>query len=208
MEELRIKIKLDFKDFLNFQYGYLRKRFANRLLLIGSILLFITVLLPVFLGQSIGHLEQFIPSFIFILFIPTLLIVATYYAAKKNFDNDPQLRKEQSYIFDSSGIQFSTESSQMKYRWDELFKFDESKSNLLIYCSPLKSFILPKNQLSEQEIIWLRELCSLNIKKQAFGTNSIFPTKVRIVIIIVPILIGVFIGLYPKSQLDILKENK
>lgn len=197
-EELKIKVKLEFNDFLNFQFWHLRKRYLNKFIFFGIFfLLAFVVVIPIIFGIGIGSIDllQFVAPFIFIILFPVVFFVGIYYAAKKSFYNDRQIQKEQEYIFDLSGFQFSNENSQTKLTWNELFRFEESKKNLLIYCSPAKCFIIPKKQLLKTDIDSIREKLGSNVKRNGNGATSVFPLPFRIALILVPICIGVFMGL-------------
>jgi tetratricopeptide (TPR) repeat protein len=202
MEELKIKIKLEFSDFLNFQYWILGKRYLKKYILI-VIFMMLLVILPTFNllnSFEFSDLTMFIFPFTFIVAMPLLSVAASYYGAKRYFNNDPSIRKEQEYIFNSLGIQVSSISSQTKLTWEELHKFEESPKNLIIQISTTKFFIFPKNQLTEKEIISLREMFPSNIKTKAAFSSSIFPKPVYYGIMIIPVSITLFINFYPKKS--------
>ena len=91
---------------------------------------------------------QLLTPLTFVIIYPAILVAGTYYASKKSFNNDLQLLKQQEYIFNSWGMQFSNENSQSKLPWNELFKFQESKNNLLIFTvfSATKSPLITLNK--------------------------------------------------------------
>jgi hypothetical protein len=188
VEELRVKIKLSFKDFLDFQYWYLRKKFLKKLIFFAALLFLIVILFFTILGGDffLAAIPALAPLVIFILLVPLFVIISTYYAAKRSYTNDLQIQKEQEYFFDFSGLYFSTENSHTKLTWTELLKFEESKNNLLIYCSLTKCFIIPKNQLNEIEINEIRNLLTQNVASK-IKSHSILPTPVRIAIYVIPI---------------------
>jgi tetratricopeptide (TPR) repeat protein len=204
MKELNVKIKLDFRDFLRFQYYYLYKKHIKRL----TVILSVAFLLPVFIGIILTGSFDLIfilnlySSLLFLIPFFGIFFLIIYFSSKIHFQNDKQIQKEQHYIINPEGLQFSTENSYTNLSWDEVSSFEESKNNFLIFISLAKSYILPKRYLTENEIIFLKDITKNNIKMSK--RNSLFnpQKKLTFIIMIIAVGVGVFSGLYKSKSED------
>jgi len=196
-EELKLKIRLELSDFLGFQFGQLRKRLLNKLLFF-TILIYLLPFCVVFFILGEVDFSVLLSPHPIILLLPGLaflMFLTTYFASKRAYTNDPQIKKEQEYIFDASGFRFSNDSSSATYLWAELNRFEESKRFFLVYISLTKSYIIPKRLLTATQIISLRNLLVSNVSTHAKKTRM-FGWPLRIALFAVPLAVGVFFGLY------------
>jgi tetratricopeptide (TPR) repeat protein len=85
---------------------------------------------------------------------------------------------------------FSDKNSNTKMKWEEVYKYEEAKSNLLIYIALDKSFVIPKRFLTDAEADTLKTLMKNNIiskeKKKFFKPKM---ALYSIYVIIVGILV-------------------
>ncbi|MGZ4034827.1 MAG: YcxB family protein [Bacteroidia bacterium] len=195
--ELKIRIKITFKDFLNFQFWISRRRLIRPLIYVAFLLLLLPSIISIALSGTLNSF-LFTPATIaplsILLVFPIILTLTIYFSSKRIYENDPIIKKEQEFVFNAEGFTYSTENSTTILKWEEIYKQAESPKNLLIYCSPNKTFIIPKHCLSEIEIadlkIFLTNVVSKE-KKYFLRFQRILP----LVIILISVGVGVLTGL-------------
>ncbi|MDF2438841.1 MAG: hypothetical protein K0Q95_3217 [Bacteroidota bacterium] len=188
MQELRFKIKLNFKDYLNFQFAGIKQRFLP----ITVFLIFIIVIavVPVLISDVRYDYTSLLMIGLYITVIPAIVLVSTYYNARNVFQNDKILQKEQEFIFSSNGIQIQDASSDVMILWNEVYKTQDTRNNVLIYTSPSKSIILPKRYLNEHEKEVLHAAFKANVTP---GTKTFFLKKPRIIIYSIYLIIAIYL---------------
>jgi tetratricopeptide (TPR) repeat protein len=181
MESLALKIKVEFKDYFNFQLGILKKRFLTKFIVFGIIVLIPSIVLLCFSSDSRVNdvaFASFMPVIIYMILLPSILIGGVYYTSKKGYESDIFLQNEQEYTFNQEGFQFSDKNSTTKMKWEEVYKYEEAKSNLLIYIALHKSFVIPKRLLTDAEADTLKTLFKNNVvskeKKKFFKPKMAF----------------------------------
>ena len=123
------------------------------------------------------------------------IIVSNYFSTKKVFENDKLLQKEQEYTFNQNGISFFNENSNAIINWEEIYKYEDSKSNILIYISPVKSLIIPKRFLNDKELDHLKNILKNNIitkKKSLFSLKPRFSFYLIYIVIVGGVLLNTF----------------
>jgi len=187
MEPIKLCIKIESKDFLDFQLTYLRKTIGVKFIIFASILILIILLPSLFIGFNLDldYFKAFIIPLSIFVFLPVLVLITTYFTAKKSFVNDFQIQKEQEYKFNLEGLCFSTSNSTISLKWEEILKYDESKKAFYVYISLQKAYKIPKRLLNENLIINVRTWLSQNAKPNKKIKISILPMPLRIVIYLI-----------------------
>lgn len=198
--ELKIKIKIEFKDFLNFQFWISRKRFIRPFIYIVFFLLLPSIISFLLYGSFSFLLggAMLTPIIVFLL-LPIFLCITIYYSSKKSYENDPFIQKGHELTINSSGFTSISENSNTTLTWNDIYKYIESPKNILVYCSPTKAVIIPKRCLSEIEVSDLKVFLFSNVVSKE--KNTFFNSR-RIVsfsIILIAIGVGVWAGLSKSS---------
>ena len=160
MDSLSIAIQLTFKDFLNFQFGHLKKR------MMPFLVFFILMLAISFLGvfTSDNSFIDWISPIAGCLGFPLIFIGLIYFNSKRTFNTDSFLRKEHTYNFSKERLRITSENSDLIIEWNDIYKFTTTKQYLLIYLSPQKAFILPKHFFKDDEQAFILSLLKSEIK--------------------------------------------
>lgn len=202
MEELKINFKLEFSDFLDFQFSHLRRSFLNKLLLVGLTIVVLPFAAIFLLKGSIGLPALTIygkPAAIFFSVL-VLMLLAIWFSAKKAFSNDREIQMNSEYVFDASGILRSSESSTIRFSWSDLYKFAESGKTLFIYSAPAKAYIIPKRHLTQEQLAFIKSFLNASIAVRPKKDPFRFSWPLRIAFFVVPLAVGILTALHKSDS--------
>ncbi|SFR73535.1 YcxB family protein [Anaeromicropila populeti] len=78
---------------------------------------------------------------------------------------NPMFQKPLLYLIDGSGIKVSQMEEEAAVAWEDIRKVVETKKSIIVYMSPVRAFIWPKEQYSDKAV-QVKELISQNLKKE------------------------------------------
>jgi tetratricopeptide (TPR) repeat protein len=177
---ISVKGKLDFGVFLRSQFYSLRKRMPFFIVMAIFIsLLEGYVILRTYLSSPEAALRELYstgPWVILVYLIPLVLYVVTYFLSRKAFWEDRTIQKEQTYVFDQDGFQFSDDSSVINRVWKDISHFCETKHFFLIYVALQKGFLIPKSWMNTLDSEGLRALLNAQVvtKNRRFYKRPLF----------------------------------
>lgn len=155
--KISVKVKISLKELYEFimysNYKCLRGVFS----ILFSVM---SAVGTVYYWNEFSNIQRVLMIFMALLF--TVIAPVEYYwkakrQIKKNF-NDALL-----YVFDGEGITISKNEETSSLRWDEVMKVITTKNLIVVYFTPVRAFIIPKNTVnSESEFNELKDLMQQN----------------------------------------------
>src|SRR6218665_3467647 len=202
MEDIKISFKLDFSDFLDFQFSHFRRNLLNKFLPVGLIIILLPFAAIFLLNGNIGWpvLAIYIKPAAILFSVLVLMLLAIWFSAKKAFSNDRGIQAESEYVFNASGLFRSSDSSNARLFWSYLYKVAESKKTLFIYFAPAKAYIIPKRHLTKEQLALIRNFLHKGLSAKPKKDPFRFGWPLRIAFFAVPMAVGILTALYKSDS--------
>lgn len=159
---MNIKVKLDEKDYIGFNYWYAKKIiiFVNVFYaFLIMIILFLLLWLP---NRTFSMVIDIVALLVLVLFL-VYFNIGIYFRSKKIFASDKFLQLEQTYDVTVDSISVSSERSNTLVKWDEVYSLKESQDMFAIFLGKNRAFLLPKRCMDEAAAQELRQLATSNL---------------------------------------------
>jgi YcxB-like protein len=98
------------------------------------------------------------PPLVFGILLSILLPFSVYASAKKAFAGHVRLHETVNYTFTNEQLIVSGETFSAEFDWSKIFKIEELKLFFIIYQAPNAVNLIPKTNLSGQELNELRAI--------------------------------------------------
>lgn len=152
---MRFKTKIEFRDYLNLMFLLTyRKPIIILLSLTGIILIAYSA--ACFAGIFFNELSWLL--LILGIYLIILMPLAIYRTSKKNFNSNKRIQETIEYEFEEGKMKITGESFITELGLDKTYKIEELKNWFLMFQSKPTANLIPKENMSEEEIITLREL--------------------------------------------------
>ncbi|MDB5127649.1 MAG: hypothetical protein JWQ85_1881 [Mucilaginibacter sp.] len=156
LSHITFKTQISFKEYLKLMYLLTYRKGWTIYVSIIGIVMFIGGIL------TLMHVSDFEsdPTFalMFGSFVIFVLPISIYFSAKKNFTSNKRLQGEIEYEFTDDKMMVRGNSFSSELGLNETFKIEELKQWFLIYQSKQTANFISKANLSEQELIELRDI--------------------------------------------------
>lgn len=160
---IELKVSLIEKDLEDF-YAHLAKRsIGMKMMVIFSLLIFVAQSIRIIIDPA--ALESGILWIILVIFLFAMMLYSNKYNARRAFKNNRRLQAEYTYIISDSNIQVKSEKHTTTLTWDDIHKITESKNSLFLWLNKKQAQIIPKRELTSDELEAIYILKKLNLKK-------------------------------------------
>lgn len=159
--EIRKKTELSFKDYLDFNYHFMRKRTIITPIIAIVIL---TVIVSIMGIAQLGSDWMFVFSdrliiyYLILLLIPFVSLLTLRFAAKKQYESSKLMKSETETVINETGVSQSNKFGNTSVAWEDLYKVEETKSAFYVYIAKRQAFILPKRILGSEEDSMVKSL--------------------------------------------------
>jgi hypothetical protein len=150
---MKIKTKLSEKDFINVNFVMFYSNLLLRILMIMFALFLIISFVMSFFVDQISLLN--VISFALLL---TIWPVIIYFSSKKNYKSNLQISELIEYDFDKESLHVKGESFESKLLLNKIYKVSLVKNWLLLFQSKQIANIIPRRDISSQQITDLRSI--------------------------------------------------
>lgn len=157
---MKFKSRINFKEYLKLSYILTYKiRWAVFISIIGLLMLVVTGLYysgltpEIFVNVSPPYFQL-----LFGLFVVAGIPLSVYFAAKKNFASSPRLQEEIEYEITNEKFKLTGTSFSSDMTWDKTYKIQELKNWFLIYQNRRVANLIPKSEMSPEQVESLRNL--------------------------------------------------
>lgn len=155
---MKFKSRINFNDYFKLNYILTYKnRWAIYISIVGLLMLAVTVLYysgltpEIFAKGTTPYFQLF-----FGLFTSIGIPISIYFMAKKNFKTSERLQEEIEYDFTNEKFKLTGNSFSSEMTWDKTYKIQELKNWYLIYQNRKVANLIPKSNLSTDQIEYLR----------------------------------------------------
>jgi hypothetical protein len=171
--ELKKKMNMTLKDYLDFNYRYMRKRtiiIPVAAVVILTVVISIIGIVKLGSGWTRVFSSELIIYYVILLLIPFASILTVRIVAKKQYESNKLIKSETEIVINKAGVSETSKYGNTSAEWADLYKIEEAKSAYYFYIAKGQAFILPKRILDNDEDTAVRELIS---KYMAPGENKL-----------------------------------
>lgn len=161
--EFRKKTEMTFKDYLDFNYHFVRKR---TIVIPLAAVVILTIIISIIGIAGLGSEwtlvfdSELIIYYVILLLIPLASILTVRFAAKKQYESNKLMRSETEIVINETGVSETSKYGNTSLEWADMYKAEETKSAFYIYIAKGQAFILPKRILENDEDAAVRTLVS------------------------------------------------
>lgn len=143
VNEINFKTKITKKELYEFIMNNNYKSLRGIISVLFSLVALVGI---IYYWKDIEIYQKIIMIFLASMF--TIITPIEYYIragrqVKKNF------KEEIRYIFNNKGITINIKEESSTLQWEEVMKVTSTKNLVIIYFTPIRAFILPKNDIGE-----------------------------------------------------------
>ena len=158
---MQIEYEISEQDFLDAQKLAMKKtpklttRLLFRIMPYWGVLLFLGVAWPVFQKGFVWKTEMIVPFAFAVLCLGSPLLLKRAY--QKAYRRNPSCQGRLSLVLTESGLDFNGATFSSQLKWEHFIRFVEDEKIFLLYQTNQLVQIIPKRQLSPEQISELRE---------------------------------------------------
>ena len=143
--EIKLKIQLTVKELFDFLISHTYSSFS------GYIGVILSICALVGFAYSFDNPTMNI-AYKFVLLLTGLLFtviqpVMLYSKAKNQVKQNEAINKPLEYTITYSGLRVACDGEWADYNWDQIMKITSTKTNVIVYTSRVRAFVLPKREL-------------------------------------------------------------
>jgi hypothetical protein len=165
---MQIEYEISEQDFLDAHKLAIRKslsrstRLIFRVLPFWGLFMFLGVMWPVLRHGFSWKWNMLLPFSMALLFLSLPLLMRQ--VQKKVYRQTANLHGKRTVTVDESGLSFSGPAYSSRLEWTFFPRFVEGEKTFLLYQSNQIFNVIPKQQLSQEQIVQLREAFTRNIR--------------------------------------------
>ena len=148
------------KEYIKLMYILTYKRgWMIFITIIGLLMLCVTIIylsgtLPILFQKDYSPWTNIIFGFLFLVAIP----FSVYFSSKRNYFATKRLHEQIEYEFSNETMKLTGESFNTEMKWDQTYKIEELNNWFLIYQSKKTANLIPKTNLTAEQIQNLRNI--------------------------------------------------
>ena len=146
-----IKTRITEKDFINGNFILLFGKKWMKIALVFFLFYFIQAVVSSVLSPRI-HVAQILIPVIAIV----LLFCTTYFTSKKSFATNQMIREPIEYHVGAENLSLKGESFNSQISWEKVHKVTLQKNWLLVWHSSQSANVIPKRDISEDQLVELK----------------------------------------------------
>jgi hypothetical protein len=153
---MTIESKVTFKEYVKLLYSLAYKKAMMKLILAVAVLLLLWI---IFYYLHIFNLpEPVIYQYITMVLILIVQPIVIFITIWRNYYSSNHLRETLKIKISQNEISIEGESFYLEVQWEKLFKIVERRNWFLMYQNNLSAIIIPKKDMSKEEIENLRNI--------------------------------------------------
>lgn len=161
--DIEFQAKLNLKNYREFNFYHFYRNFKSVLFLISLPIIFIGLPLMIYYyvkTEDLLILLLITTDLMFAIFMFILLPMSIFINTKLTYRGD----EVQQFKINNEEILITIPRQEILVSWEKLYKTIETKGYFFIYLSKSRAFIIPKNQIDENEIKFLsKKFNSINV---------------------------------------------
>lgn len=154
---VRINVCLIASDLEDFYYHNARKSIVMKLLIACALLIFVSQLIRIVMIPE--ALEE--GGWKWLIAVIALFFLMHYsnkWNAQKEFKRNKKLQESHTYIINEESIHIKGGPFNTIFQWDKLYNMTESKKSFFIWLSKGSAQIIPKREMTPDEIVRVRDI--------------------------------------------------
>ena len=153
---MKIKTKVNFKDYLKLLYSLAYEKTILRLLLGVAFLILLWI---IFFNFEIFDLPKpLIYQYITFILIAVVQPMVIYLTIRRTYKSSNQLQETSQFEISAKDFKINGESYYMEVKWEKLFKIVEKRKWFLLYQNNLSAILIPKKDMSAKDITNFRKI--------------------------------------------------
>lgn len=154
-------VQLTAKDLFRFNMRQAYTTMQGPISIIIGILFFVSAGVCAYNAEYLYLVIYILAGFLFLLYIPITLKMR----AKKTIQKNTVLSGVLHYAISEESIVASTADDQGELPWDNIFKMISNKKYLLIFSNRVNAYIIPRNQLGEENYETVKQIAGKKLQK-------------------------------------------
>ena len=144
-----VEVQLEFNDYLKASFWFLLRKLKWLIVLLvtAGVLYPLVVVVRYSSGVTVNHAWAYFMPWAFLV----VLLVSSYFNAKKHMASNKALHERIHYVFSESGVSTTAASFSGMMAWQNVFAAHETRSNFLIFLAANLMYIIPKRCLKSPE---------------------------------------------------------
>jgi hypothetical protein len=151
---MTIKTQLSLKDYIKGNLALLYTKWNMKLILGMAGFVFLVSIFQLFTSSKYDSGSGIIISILMITWIPLL----TYFSARKNYSSNARASERIDYIMQEDALAINGESFNSTLSWDKIYKVSKTKNWILIWQSRQSANLIPRRNVTENEIASLKNI--------------------------------------------------
>ncbi len=160
-KEINLSIKISDRDMFIFMTSHVYGKLSGKISVAFSIVCL--GLLPFSFGWNdlLMTMVLLFGAMIYLVITPLMLFLQS----KKQIATLPVFQDAISYKINGEGLSVLQAGEWIEFKWENLYKFTETKGQLLFYIAKDQSFIIPKGLIeNKDDITYIRKVVSDKVK--------------------------------------------
>lgn len=166
---INLSIKITDKDMFTFMTGHVYGKLSGKLSLTFSIICLVVFPFSLQWNDTLMTLVLLFGALIYLVITPLMLFLQS----KKQVATIPVFANEIAYKINEDGISVLQEGEWIEFRWENLSRVIETRSQLLFYIAKDQAFIVPKRFIdNEKHIQLIRDMASAKMKPKRIKVRT------------------------------------
>ncbi|WP_054742870.1 YcxB family protein [Cellulosilyticum ruminicola] len=158
-KELTVDVQFKVKDILRYNMSVALKNILNKILMIVGSLVIVYFIYQ--MSTASEGWDVYLSQHIFVLLVPILIFVLIPWRVWQVTLTQMQMKQFAygvTYIFTNKSVTLDIGEDQDTVSWDAFIKVVETKNDFRLYMTVISAQIIPKHNLTSEEIGALREM--------------------------------------------------
>jgi len=162
---IRISVSLNESDLEDFYIHNSRKSLLMKMIVICALIVFFAQLIHILIDPEALYQN----AWKWVLAIIALFFLMSYtnkVNARKEFKRNKRLHESHIYVISENTIHIKGGPFNTIFQWDKLYDMSESKKSFFIWLNKSSVQIIPKREMTADEIEWLKTVWLDKFKKR------------------------------------------
>lgn len=138
-------VSLEVKDMYSFLMRHAYKSFSGFLWLLLSVIMAVAAVVTFGDVPEMQTLLMAVMALLYTVINPYFL----HQKAKQQILRNDYYKEPLTYVFSEEGIEITQKEESALAKWDSVWKAVETRRDVIIYCSTVRAFIIPKKSFSD-----------------------------------------------------------
>jgi len=161
---ITVSVKLTENDLLDFYTHNMRKSILMKMMIACALILFAAQLIRIVVDPQALY-EGAWKWVLLVVFMFFFMYFSNRSSAQKEFKRNKRLHESHIYVISEDSIHIKGGPFNTIFQWDKLYGMTETKRSFFIWLSKGSAQIMPKREMTSEEVEWVSALRKEKFKK-------------------------------------------